>query len=156
MKKWCFLLAILCLLPSCGRQHPALQIETAETRALATYGTDELRRVDDDFVRTSFGTPDYVKKVSVYFTANGDGTEIGFFQLTDAAYAGKMKGVIQDYLNSERQAVESLAALYPGQELERRISRFEHAVVEAHGTLVFYVLADDEQREKILHALTRA
>lgn len=150
MRMLCLLLAILCLLPSCAPKEP-----TPDTVAerMEAYGTAALRRADEDFVRTNFGAADRWETADVYLSAAGDGTEIGIFWLTDVAHTEEMKATVREYMESERRSVESLAALYPGEELDRRLARFEHAVIESQGRMVYYILADEDQQRELLSAL---
>lgn len=153
MKGFCIALAVLCLLTACGRKAPSGDLQAATRNVTAIYAADELRLADDDFVLNNFGALDYVERAEVYLSANGDGTEIGFFQLTDTSHTGKMKSAIREYLESERRSVESLAALYPGEELNRRLSRFDSATVAESGTLVYYIVAASHDAQKIQKAI---
>ena len=142
MKKLC-LLCILCLcFVACGHESADIGTEEAAARILTEYERNAFVRADDDFIKTNFGTPDHLKEATVYYAANGDGTEFGFFRVADASSVDDMEWLIKDYLATERAAVESLAALYPADELVSRLARLDGAAVGHVGNTVYYCVAD--------------
>ncbi len=148
MKKL-WLLCTLCLcLTACGRENTDIGVEEAAGRVMAEYESNAFVRADDDFIETNFNTPDYVEEAAVYYTQNGDGTEFGFFRLSDAKYSADMEKIIKTYIQSERESVEALAALYPAEELNERLARFDGATVNTLGLTTYYVIADAETVQK--------
>ncbi|MBR6727448.1 MAG: hypothetical protein IKM08_04590 [Clostridia bacterium] len=141
MKRLSFLCVLFLLLTSCGRAQAQSAAQAAKD-ALQTYGAEDFFAADGDFIKTNFGEPDFLKEGVVYLSRANDGREFGFFELTDARYREEMLTLIRDYLASEEQSVRSLAALYPADDLQARLARFEQAAVGADGTLVYYCLVD--------------
>lgn len=143
MKKFCFLFALLLLFSGCSREKMDLTPEKAAEVVLTEYGErTHFVRAEDDFLNTNFGSHDYVRESAVYFDENGDGSEFGFFRLSDEQYSEEMIAAIQAYINSERQSVESLAALYPADDLSNRLQRFDNATVGHMGDLVYYFVTE--------------
>ena len=57
-------------------------------------------------------------------------------------YGADVEKIIQTYIQSERESVEALAALYPAEELSARLARFDGATVKTVGLTTYYVIAD--------------
>lgn len=143
MKKICFLLALLLLFSGCSREKMDMTPEKAAEMVLSEYGANtQFTQADTDFLTTNFGSHDYVREAAVYFSENGDGSEFGFFRLSDEAYSEEMISTVQAYIDSERQSVESLAALYPADDLSNRLRRFDNATVGHMGDLVYYFITE--------------
>lgn len=142
MKKILILPFVCVLLCSCTGQNREFDIQAAAQRTMESYEPNAFVRADSDFVSTNFGTPEYLEEAAVYYTRNGDGTEFGFFRLSNMKYTADMEEKIRDYLKSEREAVASLAALYPAEELSTRLSRFDGATVGTAGNTVYYFLTE--------------
>ncbi|MBQ8356782.1 MAG: DUF4358 domain-containing protein [Clostridia bacterium] len=144
MKRFCFLLiALLLLLPSCGRRADELSLAKATDMVLTEYGDNaSFVRADGDFITTNFGNREDVAESAVYFSESGDGTEFGFFRMSDAAHCGDMESDVRAYIASERQSVESLAALYPADDLNARLKRFDNATVGTVGNIVYYFITE--------------
>ncbi|MBQ8340758.1 MAG: hypothetical protein IJY22_00090 [Clostridia bacterium] len=139
MKKTMFLLS-LCLLLALGgcrgQADPAQTMDQAASSMLTAHGKDRYVLADEDFVTTNFGSEDHIKRAAIYLSREGDGTEFGFFELTDVKYRDRMIAEIRAYLAEEEAAVRSLAALYPANDLQARLYRFTRAKVGATGNLV--------------------
>lgn len=143
MKKICFLFVLLLLFSGCSREKLDLTPEKAAEVVLTEYGENtQFVRAEEDFLTTNFGSHDYVREAAVYFSENGDGSEFGFFRLSDEQYSAEMIAAVQEYINSERQSVESLAALYPADDLSNRLQRFDNATVGHMGDLVYYFITE--------------
>ncbi len=139
MKRLFILMTLLLLILSgCGRSEP----EASDIRTLLMQKPEDYFTADEDFIKTNFGLPHYVKTAEVYLSRAGDGREIGFFLLTDTAYCEQQLLQIRDYLASEEESVRALAALYPADELQARLERFQHAKVGCSDRLVYYALTD--------------
>ncbi|MBE6701807.1 MAG: hypothetical protein E7585_00125 [Ruminococcaceae bacterium] len=155
MKKILLLLTVLLLfLPSCKKE-TTLTPETAAERVLAEWAIPFVR-ADEDFVRTNFADLDGVKDAAVYLSEENDGTEFGFFALSDKSRLNEAQANIREYIASERQQVLSLAALYPGEELNARLSRYDSATVGTTGDLVYYFIAERDVAQRLLKGLKRA
>ena len=156
MKKLCVFLALLLLFASCQRKTHLPNLPEAVEIALSQYGDEtDFVRADPDFVATNFNADTEVEEAAVYLSQTGDGTEFGFFSLRDEGDKAKMIAAIDDYLESERQAVEALAALYPAEELEQRRMRFDCATVGATERLVYYFLTDPHIAKQTLKQLCK-
>ena len=143
MKRFlCFCLGIV-LLVGCAKEQASVDIEAVAHKMIEASENITFVRADEDFVKTNFGTPDYLTEVVVYYAERGDGTEFGFFRVSDAMHVAEMEQTVLEYLTTERAAVESLAALYPAEELNARLARFQHAKTGARDTVVYYCLGDD-------------
>lgn len=146
-----FMVCVLCLcLGACQSARPDIDAETAAARITSTCESDRFVRADADFISTNFGSPDYLKEATVYYAANGDGTEFGFFLVANAAKVPDMERLVKDYLATERAAVESLAALYPAEELSDRLARFDRATVGHAGDTVYYCMAEPALCQRFL------
>ncbi len=150
MKKIWMLLSICLLFSACATQPKELDLQAAAQRVMESYEANAFVRADEDFVATNFGTPEYLEEAAVYYTKNGDGTEFGFFRLSDARYTADMEQALKDYLASERESVEALAALYPAEELQARLARFDGATVGAKGDTAYYFLTDPTIAKTVL------
>ena len=143
MKKICFLFVLLLTFSGCSRETMDMTPEKAAEVVLTEYGENtNFVRADEDFLTTNFGSRDYVSESAVYFSENGDGNEFGFFRLSDEQYSDEMIAAVEEYINSERQSVQSLAALYPADELSDRLQRFDSATVGHMGDLVYYFITE--------------
>ena len=143
MKRFLCLCLLLFLLFGCAKEEKSLDFETAASRILEASENGAFVRADEDFVKTNFGAPDYLTEAVVYYAERDDGTEFGFFRVSDAMHVSDMEQTVSEYLATEREAVESLAALYPAEELNARLARFQHAKTGARDTVVYYCLGDD-------------
>ena len=153
MKRLGLMIVTLLCIAGCARQGDLIDMETATRAVQNEYGDDSLVRAEDDLVRANFGDLDYVQEAAVYYTENADGTEFGFFKLSDKKFAPQMEAVIKEYLKTEREAVESLAALYPAEELSARLARFDNATVGRLGNIVYYCIADGATVKRLTDAL---
>ena len=108
-------------------------------------------RADEDFGQTNFDGLSGVKSWRVYLSEENNGTEYGFFVMESNDDVARMQELIRAYIDSEYEQVRSLAALYPAEELEARLSRYEKATVGAKGKLVYYIVADRPISERIRH-----
>ena len=143
MKRLFLLFLTLALfLPACAKQSGSQDDPRKQLFSISEFAS--LTRADDDFVETNFGDPDYLDEGEVYFSDKG---EVGFFLLEDTRYVQEMIKSIERYLSTERDSLLALAELYPTNELETRLRRFDHAKVEARGALVYYLLLDPELME---------
>lgn len=150
MKKLICLLSLLLIFSSCAKNSRDMDIPTATKAVIGAFEPDAFVRADDDFIATNFGAVDHVEESAVYYTKNGDGTEFGFFRLSDAKYTAETEGLIRDYLASERESVEALAALYPAKELNERLARFDNATVGTAGNTVYYFLTEPSVAQTVI------
>ncbi len=99
-------------------------------------GKERFDVADEDFVATSFEDRVF-EESAVYFVRDGFG-EFGAFLLPSAAEAAAFEGTVRTYLAREAEAIRSLAALYPAEELEARLACFEGASILRRGAAVYY------------------
>ena len=140
--------ALTLLLAGCSRQsREPHSFEKMVSDISSTYGEEKgFTRADRDFVETNFGTPSCVRESAVFLSDTG---EIGIFYLSDAKYATDIKESIEAYLAIEREAVVSLAELYPADELSARLARFDSARVDAVGNIVYYYMLDAKEADAV-------
>lgn len=157
MKKRCiFLLALLLLLPSCNRASAIEESLSAAVKRIQNAIADDKDFIlaDEDFTADNIGTPAYLAESAVCFGTEGKSREFGVFRLSDRTKAGEFKESLRDYLKNEREALSSLADLYPAEELEERLELYENATVGSEGMLVYYFVLDKKETQKALEALT--
>ena len=139
MKRIALVLLIFCMIfTACNAKRDteerSLQGEVA--RVEQALGSERFLRADEDFAKTNFG--DHATGPSaVFFEEDGIG-EWGMFVVGDAAKSAALKAELRAYLATQRDAVQSLAELYPGEELQHRLSLYENASVGGDGGLVWY------------------
>ena len=151
------LLALFSLFPGCKHaQTPGnASIHDMLTHIQNAIGSkEEFTNADEDFIRTNLGSPQYLSEGVVCFDSGSMTREIGIFQLSDRSKAKEFKETLKSYLEREKEALRALSALYPAEELERRLALFENATVGAEGMLVYYFVLDSEQTQKALTILT--
>lgn len=106
-------------------------------------GNARFEKADEDFIATSFEDRSFEEQ-HVCFVRDGFG-EFGVFLLPSAAEAAAFEGTVRGYLDREAEAIRSLAALYPAEELQERLSCFEDAKILRHGAAVYYFALPREE-----------
>ena len=152
-----FLLTLFLLFPSCQRASAVNNGSLADALLRVQNvlgGAQNFVTTDEDFTQTNFGTPAYLDEGVVCFGEGEKTQEIGIFLLRDRSKAKEFKGLLQQYLQREAEALSSLAALYPAEELEKRLSLYENATVGSEGMLVWYFVLEGADTQKALDALT--
>ena len=139
----CLLLPLCLLLFGCQRAAAdAIEPQSLTERLLARLeDADELTKADEDYLETNL--PTLVGKGVVYF-GDDDIYELGVFRLESAAAANEALTSIRAYIAEEKEALSSLASLYPSEELTERLWCYDHAKAERRGTLVYYFIMDAE------------
>ena len=157
MKKCCVLiLATLLLFSACSRAEAlegtlssiVSRVQNAISKA-ADFVTAE-----EDFAADHIGSPAYLEEGVVCFGADGKAREFGVFRLADRTKAAEFKESLRSYLKNEKEALSSLAELYPAEEIEARLALYENATVGSEGMLVYYFVLDEKETAKALQALT--
>ena len=157
MKKGCILLlAFLLLFCSCSRTSAIEQTLSATVKRIqnAISDVEDFILADEDFTTDNIGTPAYLEESAICFGAEGKTREFGVFRLSDRSKAAEFKERLRAYLKNEKEALSSLADLYPAEELEERLSLYENATVGSEGMLVYYFVLDKKETAKALEALT--
>ncbi len=150
------LLALLLLLGGCTREARSdeAELEASAAKVLESLGGKErFLRADDDFTEMNFSA-DYIEERAVYLAEDGIG-EWGLFSLRDTAQSRACREMLADYLENERAAIESLAALYPADELQERLALYQNAQVGADGALVWYFALPASESNLALRALRK-
>lgn len=117
-------------------------------------GEDGFLLADEDFISSNLGEQEFLSEARICLGNDGKTREIGLFLLTDRRRAQELMAALRVYLQSEYEALSSLAALYPAEELEERLSLYQNATVGSEGMLVYYFVLDPEDTERALFALT--
>lgn len=157
MKKRCLLLlAFLLLFSSCARAEAFEGTLSAVISRIqnAISDTADFVMAEQDFTADHIGSPAYLEESAVCFGAEGKTREFGIFRLTDRTKAAEFKDALRTYLKNERDALSSLAELYPAEEIEERLALYENATVGSEGMLVYYFVLDKKETDKALEALT--
>ncbi len=115
-------------------------------------GKERFDAADEDFVATSFEDRAFEER-GVYFMRDGFG-EFGAFLLPSAAEAAAFEGTVRAYLAREAEAIRSLAALYPAEELEARLACFDEASVVRRGAAVYYFALPREDTSRAMRVVT--
>ena len=154
MKRSLLLIPLCLLLFSCAASDRTPDPRAAAKAVISACGGDiDLACADADFIATNLeGLQDAADAV-VYYATSNNGTEIGFFMLSDERDISKATAEIRRYIQSEREQTASLAALYPGDELTARLARYDNAIVDHRGKLVYYIIADPQVRQQAINAL---
>lgn len=156
MKKGCvFFLSFLLLCSSCARATSAEQTLSATVKRIQNAIADDKDFIlaDEDFTADNIGSPAYLAEGKVYFGIEGKAREFGIFRLSDRSKINEFKESLRTYLKNERDALSSLAELYPAEELEERLSLYENASIGNEGMLVYYFVLDQKETAKALEAL---
>lgn len=157
MKKRCLLLlAFLLLFSACARAEALEGTLSALISRIqnAISDTADFVMAEQDFTADHIGSPAYLEESAVCFGAEGKTREFGIFRLTDRTKAAEFKDALRTYLKNERDALSSLAELYPAEEIEERLALYENATVGSEGMLVYYFVLDKKETDKALEALT--
>ncbi len=157
MKKGCILLlAFVLLFSSCARAEALGQSLSAAVSRIqnAISSVGDFVAAEEDFTADHIGSPDYLEEGVVCFGTEGKPREFGVFRLSDRSKAGEFKESLRTYLENEREALSSLAELYPAEEIEERLALYENATVGSEGMLVYYFVLDKKETDKALEALT--
>ena len=146
-KPLCFLTLTLLLLGCSKNAAAPTTLDATADEALSVLSAGRtFTRADEDFIKTNF--PDAIIEAAAVYYAD-DGTEFGIFSV-DVSQKETVTAAIRTYLDSEEQSVRSLADLYPADDLNARLSRFDNAQLGSLGdTLVYYLLTDAESARKI-------
>lgn len=147
-------LSISLLLVGCGRKatdgKKEITSDVAEIQAVLG-GKERFDEADEDFIATSFEDRAFEEQ-GVYFMCDGFG-EFGTFLLPSAAEAAAFEGAVRAYLDREAEAIRSLAALYPAEELEARLACFDDAKILRRGAAVYYFALPREDMNRAVRAV---
>lgn len=150
------LLPFLLSLPSCQKGDAAITpIGAAAERVQSVLGgKSAFVEADADFIETNLGAPSYLAEGGVFFSESEKNREFGLFRLNDRTHAEEFKESVRRYLAGEYEALRSLSALYPAEELEERLSLYRDATVGSEGMLVYYFVMSKPDKDKAIEALT--
>lgn len=156
MKKTvCFLLLLVFIFSGCQKtQTKGPEVDDAVRRIHDSLPTQtEFLAADADFVPDTFGNMDHLLDATVCFGKDDVTRQFGVFRLKDAGKAENLKHLIQKYLAYEKEALTTLAKLYPAEELKTRLSLYENAVIGSKGDLVYYFVLGDEANARAREAI---
>jgi hypothetical protein len=156
MKKICLILLILPLLLTACRGEPAAPqapLEQTAGQIREALGNAHFVAADEDFIQTNFSNSGSLCGGLVFFGDEDTAGEWGVFLADSAAHAAACEAQLREYLQTEREAIASLASLYPAQELQERLALYENATVGSSGTTVYYFALNKELRTRALRAL---
>ncbi|MBE6594513.1 MAG: hypothetical protein E7644_01805 [Ruminococcaceae bacterium] len=147
MKRALVLLLLLLLSLVGCQQARAADITPRELAARLTRALQEepFTAADADYIESNFPTLD--ADGAVYFGNDDDICEFGVFLLKNTA-ADEAQRILRAYIQTEREALESMAALYPSEELQERLACYRNAHVSANGGYAYYfIMEEDEMAE---------
>lgn len=149
MKKFILILPLLLLLVSCQTQAKTPDCSLLSTQiGIALPHGENLQAADDDYLESTF---DFIGKtqghVLLLDTKDGGTREIGIFQLEEAGDVKEADQKIREYLANEQEALRSLQALYPTDELNERLWRYQHATIVSHGQYIAYFVLSREEAQ---------
>ena len=154
MKRLSLLLPICLLLFSCTGSDTSPDPHAAARAVIAACeGEIDFSCADADFIATNLSDLQGAEKAAVYYGTSNNGTEIGFFLLSDASDIPSAMAAIRRYIGDERRQTSALAELYPGNELTERLARYDHAIVDRCCNLVYYIIADPHVLQQASDAL---
>ena len=157
MKKRCiFLLAFFLLFASCTQVQGVGQSLSSTVKRIqsAISSVGDFIMADEEFIADHIGAPSYLEESALCFGAEGKAREFGVFRLSDRSKASEFKQSLRSYLQAEKEALSTLAELYPAEELAERLALYENATVGSEGMLVYYFVLDKKETDKALQALT--
>ena len=157
MKKGCiFLLVFFLLFASCTQVQSVGQSLSSTVKRIqsAISSVGDFITADEEFIADHIGAPSYLEESALCFGAEGKSREFGVFRLSDRSKASEFKQSLRSYLQAEKEALSTLAELYPAEELAERLALYENATVGSEGMLVYYFVLDKKETDKALQALT--
>jgi len=150
MKRYFLVLFLFLLLLSGCQMHAEDPICASLGKQISTALPNgaHLAEVDEDFAETTF---DFIGKtedhVLLLDTTDGGTREIGIFKVGDGVSTADVERGIREYLKSEQEALASLSALYPTDDLTERLWRYQNATVLTKGQYVaYFVLSQDDTK----------
>ena len=152
---FCLLICLSLFFCACqGEKESTSSLSGAVRRVQnALGGKENFYEADEDFIADNFGELPYVQEAKVFLGSGEMTQEFGIFRLTDRQKASELKMILKDYLSAEKEALTSLSALYPAEELSARLSAYEEAHVGSEGMLVYYFVLERTQAKMALEAL---
>jgi hypothetical protein len=145
-KTLCLFLLLVLLLAGCQRASADVEAlapsDLAQQLLKAIDDADELTMADRDYMETNF--PAIADQGVVYFGSDDDVCEFGIFQFASTAAASAAEAQIKSYIETEKEALTSLSALYPSDDLNERLWCYNHAQIGRIGETVYYLIMDAE------------
>lgn len=140
MKKILFLLlALLLIFGGCARHNPSKSAEEIAGKIKQNLSIPgEMLPADTDYLKLNFSEVPAPESYAVYVSDTSPVSELGVFCMQSTADAAKMLVAVQEYLQSESEAKNSLAALYPSEAASKECDHYRNAESAAAGTVVYY------------------
>ena len=149
MKKFILLLLSLFLL-LCGCKSEAnTECRVIGARICASLDDGEdFQNADADFISETLGFTDKTKETVLLLDTNDGGMrEIGIFLAEKTGDIKEIEQRIREYLKGESEALTSLLALYPTNDLQERLWRYQNATLVSKGNYIaYFVLSHDEAK----------
>lgn len=149
MKKFTLLLlSLILLLCSCKSEATANCRLTAARICASLDDGEDFQSADDDFISATFDFTDTTKENVLFLDTNDGGMrEIGIFMVENISDAKAVEQKIRAYLEGEAEAITSLLALYPTDDLSERLWRYQNATLLSKGHYIaYFVLSHEESK----------
>lgn len=157
VKRLLLLFIPLLLLCSACEKSPPKAEDSAQAlylRVCETFGgTGAFLIADSDFAKTNFEGCDGIDEALICFGEGGENREFGIFRVSTHRQAIALKERIRAYLSREQEALHSIAALYPAEELEEKLALYRDATIGIDGDTVYYFVMDPKDTTRALAAL---
>ena len=141
------LLCVISLLFSCAKEIGDLSAEDLAERVEESLSLHDFEEADEDFIQNNFSFADSITDGEVFLAESGYAREFGVFLAREGEERAVTDGITA-YLEQERAAVEALSHLYPSEELQEILSRYDAAEIERYGrAIAYFLLPPDEVRE---------
>ncbi|MBP3396114.1 MAG: lipoprotein [Clostridia bacterium] len=152
---WAIVLLALLMLSGCQRAKAADITPEELANRLTRSLQDEMpfTAADPDYVESNF--PGLDASGLVYFGNDDDICEFGIFQLKEFS-PEEAKDIIHAYIKTELEALESMAALYPSEELQERLSCYRNAHVSVGGGYAYYFIMEADEMATARATVRRA
>ncbi len=149
------LLFCLCVIFGCARDIGDLDASTLSERVEESLSQHDFDEADEDFIENNFSFSDSITDGAVFLSQSGYAREFGVF-LAKKGEENAVIDAITAYLEQERAAVEALSHLYPSEELQEILSRYDAAEIERYGNAVAYFLLPSTEIREAKKAFVRA
>ena len=150
------LLFFLCVSPfsACAREIAGLDAEEIGERVEESLPRHDFDEADEDFIKSNFDFGDKITDGAVFLAESGYAREFGVFFVKNGEEKAVIDGITA-YLEKERAAVEALSHLYPSEELQEILSRYDAAEIERYGSAVAYFLLPPTEVQEAKKAFVR-
>ena len=151
------LLFCLCapLLFACAKELAGLDAEEIGERVEKSLAWHDFDEADEDFIKSNFEFGEKITDGAVFLAESGYAREFGVFLVREGEEQAVIDA-INAYLEKERAAVEALSHLYPSEELQEILARYDASEIERYGSAVAYFLLPPAEVREAKKAFVRA